>query len=194
MLTDKMGGYNAILVGCGLSVDYDTRTVVRSIVNKAKCQLVIDADGLNILSAQPELLKRTYMPPIITPHHGEMARLCNKTRQEIDASPAVTAVTFAREYNCYVVLKSHNTVIAAPDGRFAVNTNSGNNGLARGGSGDILAGMTASFAAQGMDPFDGAKCSVFLHGYAADLCAERLSKRGMLPSDILTDLATAFEE
>jgi NAD(P)H-hydrate epimerase len=194
LLTERSGGYNAMLIGCGLSIDYDVGTVVRSLVGKVKCQLVIDADGLNILSSQPELLKKANMPPIITPHHGEMARLCGKTRQEVDASPAVTAVTFAHEYNCYVVLKSNRTVIAAPDGRLAINTNSGNNGLARGGSGDILAGMIASLATQGVSPFDAAKCGVFLHGYAADLCAERLSKRGMLPSDILSDLAGLFED
>ena len=194
LLTERSGGYNAMLIGCGLSIDYDVGTVVRSLVGKVKCQLVIDADGLNILSSQPELLKKANMPPIITPHHGEMARLCGKTRQEVDASPAVTALTFAHEYNCYVVLKSNRTVIAAPDGRLAINTNSGNNGLARGGSGDILAGMIASLATQGVSPFDAAKCGVFLHGYAADLCAERLSKRGMLPSDILSDLAGLFED
>ena len=194
LLTERSRGCNAILIGCGLAIDDDTRALVKGIVQEARCRLIIDADGLNVLSEQPELLKKTCMPPIITPHHGEMARLCKKTRQEVDASPAVTAVTFAREYNCYTVLKSHHTVIASPDGRLSINTNSGNNGLSRGGSGDILAGMTASLVCQGAEPFEAAECGVFLHGYAADLCAERLSKRGMLPSDILTDLASLFND
>ncbi len=181
-----------LLLGCGLAIDDDIRTLVKRIISEAECQLVIDADALNILSECPELIKMAKKPPIITPHHGEMSRLCGKTRNDVAKSPIITALRFAEEYNCYVVLKSHITYIATPDGSLAVNDETGNSGLAKGGSGDVLAGMISSFCAQEMKPFDAAKCGVFLHGLSADMCAERLSERAMLPSDILTDLCKLF--
>ncbi|MBR5323035.1 MAG: NAD(P)H-hydrate dehydratase [Clostridia bacterium] len=187
-------GGTALLLGCGLAIDDDTRSLVKRVVSEAECQLVLDADALNILSETPEIIKTAKMPPIITPHHGEMARLCGKNREKVADSPIVTALTFAEKYNCYVVLKSHITYIATPDGSLAINDETGNSGLARGGSGDVLAGMISSFCAQGMNPFDAAKCGVYLHGLSADMCAERLSERAMLPSDILTDLSKIFLE
>ena len=187
-------GGTALLLGCGLAIDDDTRSLVKRVVSEAECQLVLDADALNILSETPEIIKTAKMPPIITPHHGEMARLCGKNREKVADSPIVTALNFAEEYNCYVVLKSHITYIALPDGSLAINDETGNSGLARGGSGDVLAGMISSFCAQGMNPFDAAKCGVYLHGLSADMCAERLSERAMLPSDILTDLSKIFLE
>lgn len=187
-------GCTALLLGCGLAIDDDTRSLVKRVVCKAECQLVLDADALNILAETPEIIKSAKMPPVITPHHGEMARLCGKSREKVADSPIVTALNFAEEYNCYVVLKSHITYIASPDGSLAVNDETGNSGLARGGSGDVLAGMIASFCAQGMKPFDAAKCGVYLHGLSADMCAKRLSERAMLPSDILTDLCKIFLE
>ncbi len=183
-----------ILLGCGLAIDDDTRALVKRIVSEAECQLVLDADALNILSECPELIKNAKRPPVITPHYGEMARLCGKSRGEVADSPIVTALRFAEEYNCFVVLKSHITYIATPDGSLAVNDETGNSGLARGGSGDVLAGVISSFCAQGMKPFDAAKCGVYLHGLSADMCAKRLSERAMLPSDILTDLCKIFLE
>ncbi|MBQ6702163.1 MAG: NAD(P)H-hydrate dehydratase [Clostridia bacterium] len=188
------GKYTAMLVGCGLYIDADTRALVKTVIPEVDTQLVIDADGLNILSECPELLKNAKRPPVITPHFGEMARLCGTDRREIEKDPLEFAKKFAEEYNCIVVLKSAVTYIATPDGRIAVNRENGNPGLSRGGSGDVLAGMIASFCAQKMTPFDAAKCGVFLHGYTADKTAERLSVQGMLPSDLLTDLSSVFKD
>lgn len=184
--------YTALLIGCGLSIDESTRVIVENTVREAECQLIIDADGLNILSEKVDLLKEAHLPPVITPHFYEMARLCNTSVKSIEKEPEKTALNFAKEYNCIVVLKSHKTYVAAPDGSIAVNLEKGNQGLAKGGSGDILAGIISSLCAQKMRPFDAAKCGVYLHGAAADKCAERLSMQGMLPSDILTDLASLF--
>jgi len=185
---------SAMLIGCGMGIDEDVKHAVQRILPLAECQLIIDADALNVLSECPELLLETKKSAIITPHFGEMSRLCGKSREEIEKDPANTASSFSRAYNCIVVLKSHKTYIASPDGKVCVNDKTGNAGLAKGGSGDVLAGMISSFAAQGLEPFCAAKCGVFLHGYAADRCAKRLSKRGMLPSDILTDLCNIFLE
>lgn len=185
---------NALLIGCGLAIDNDTKSLVKRLVCEADCQLILDADALNVISECPDVLKRAKMPPVITPHWGEMARLCKTKRDDIAYSPAFAASKFAKQYNCFVVLKSHITYIAHHNGTVAINSETGNSGLAKGGSGDILAGMIASFCAQKMHPFDAAKCGVFLHGAAADKCAERLSKQAMLPSDILTDLCCIFAQ
>ena len=101
------------------------------------------------------------------------------------------AVGYARANRCVVVLKGHRTIVAGPQGEVFCNT-TGNPGLSRGGSGDILAGMTAAFLGQGLDPLYAAVCAVWLHGAAADRCAARLGQYGMLPHDILYDLGTIF--
>ncbi|MBR5314614.1 MAG: NAD(P)H-hydrate dehydratase [Clostridia bacterium] len=184
--------YTALLIGCGLSIDESTKVIVENTIKEAECQLIIDADGLNILSEKVELLKEAHLPPVITPHFYEMARLCNTSVKNIEKEPEKIALEFAKEYNCIVVLKSHKTYVASYDGQIFVNTEKGNQGLAKGGSGDVLAGIISSLCAQKMSPVDAAKCGVYLHGEAADNCAERLSMQGMLPSDILTDLAKLF--
>lgn len=186
------GRYSALLIGCGLAIDDNTKVIVENTILNAQCRLIIDADGLNILAEDPQLINKAKYPPVITPHFNEMARLCHTTRAKIEEAPEQYALAFAKKYNCFVVLKSHVTYIATPDSKLAINNEVGNVGLARGGSGDLLAGMIASFCAQGLDPFSAAKCGVYIHGKAADLCSERLSKRSMLPSDILDDLSRVF--
>ncbi|MCR4600749.1 MAG: NAD(P)H-hydrate dehydratase [Clostridia bacterium] len=126
-------------------------------------------------------------PIVVTPHPGEMARLLKMPVATVKANMEQIALAFARDNNCVVVLKDHRTIIASPRGKVWRNT-TGNSGLARGGSGDILAGMIGSFLALGMDPFEASVCACWLHGKAADLCAARCSKTGMLPHDIFPDL------
>lgn len=132
-------------------------------------------------------------PMVITPHPGEMARLLDISVAEVKASKEKTALCFARDNNCVVVLKDHRTIIANPRGRIWRNS-TGNSGLARGGSGDILTGMIGSFLALGMDPSEAAVCAVWLHGAAADRCAQRCSETGMLPHDIFDDLKAILLE
>ena len=147
--------------------------------------LVLDADGLNAVAGDFPIRKEPGL--VITPHPGEMARLTGTTIAQIEADRAGTALRFAESCNCVVVLKGHRTVIASPEGELAVNT-TGNSGMARGGSGDLLAGMLGGLLAQGLAPFAAAKCAVWLHGKAGDLCAARLSRQAMLPHDMLDDL------
>lgn len=130
---------------------------------------------------------------IITPHPGELARLCGCSIDDIKASRAEIALLYAIKNNCIVVLKEHRTLIATPEGRIYRNT-SGNSGLARGGSGDILAGMIGSFAAQGLSAEDSAICGVWLHGRAAERCSARRSQTCMLPHDIFEDLGIMMRE
>lgn len=183
----------AMLLGCGMTVCEDTASLVSGLLQRSKCQMVLDADALNVLADDPAQLRCAALPPIVTPHPGEMARLMATTAAQVAADPMQTALSFAAKYHCITVLKGHRTVVAAPDGRCTRNT-TGNAGLACGGSGDVLAGMIASFSAQGIDPYLAAICGVYLHGLAADRCAARLSQTGMLPSDLLSDLCDIFRE
>ena len=148
---------------------------------------VLDADALNALAAgavPPGALPEN---TVLTPHPGEMARLTGLTVAQVQDDRPGVAARYAARHRCVLVLKGSGTVIAAPDGRLLHN-GTGNPGLARGGSGDILAGMIAALLAQGLAPADAAACGVWLHGAAADRCAARKSQLAMLPHDIFDDL------
>ena len=130
---------------------------------------------------------------IVTPHPGEMARLTGLSAAEINADREEIARQYAEKWNAVVVLKGCRTVVAAPDGRVCTNP-TGNPGLARGGSGDVLAGMTAALLACGLPAYEAAACAVYLHGAAADRAAAALGEYGMLPHDILSQLGRIFAE
>ena len=130
---------------------------------------------------------------IVTPHPGEMARLTGLSVAQINADRENTACQYAEKWNAVVVLKGCRTVVAAPDGRVCTNP-TGNPGLARGGSGDVLAGMTAALLACGLPAYEAAACAVYLHGAAADRAAAALGEYGMLPHDILSQLGRIFAE
>ena len=181
----------AVLIGCGLSVCGDTRELVQSFIESCETPMVLDADALNCIAGDPEILKRRKADIIITPHPGEMARLCGSTAKEVNHDRAKTAQSFAENYGVITVLKGAGTIIASPKGRALLNT-TGNSGMATGGSGDVLAGMTAALLAQGKDAFDCAAAAVYLHGTAGDLAAERLGRLSMLPSDIISYIPNAL--
>ena len=176
-----------------MSMCADTAEITRALIENCRCQLILDADALNSTAEfySPELLRKCAVPAVITPHIGEMSRLSGRSVAVIKADRAGAALEFAQKYGCVTVLKDDVTHVALPGGKVLVSS-AGNAGLAKGGSGDLLAGMLSSFCAQGMDSGDASVCAVHLHGMAADLCARRLSMRGMLPSDILYDLCGIF--
>lgn len=177
----------ALLFGCGVGVSEDTEILLKRIIKKSNIPLVIDADGINILSQNIELLKKSKVPVILTPHPGEMARLCGKTVKEVESSRTQTASQFAKENNCIVVLKGANTIIAEPDGTLTFNL-TGNPGMATGGSGDVLAGIMVSLLAQGFKPNDAAKHAVYIHGEAGDKAVSKRNERSLIPSDIIEEL------
>lgn len=187
------GQVTACLIGCGLAENDATARQTQRLVQSARGTLVLDAGGLCSLSDAPQALRPAAGRLVVTPHPGEMARLAHCTVREVQADRPGLAARMARELSAVVVLKGHRTHIAAPDGTLWENR-TGNPGLARGGSGDVLAGMIAGFAAQGLRPLDAALCGVYLHGLAADRCAARLSRQGMLPEDLLCDLCGIFLE
>lgn len=156
--------------------------------------VILDADALNAiasgaLGAAPELPANT----VLTPHPGEAARLLKCSVAEIQENRPNAAQHLADKYGCVVALKGAGTLIAAP-GRDLLQNPTGNPGLARGGSGDVLSGMVAALLAQGLAPMNAAACAVWLHGAAADRCAARTSQMTMLPHDILADLPAVITE
>ena len=195
-LSQALQKATVLLMGPGMGNTAHTQNLVRRLVGEARGTVVLDADGLNAaaaLMAAGEPLPRPVGSLILTPHLGEMSRLTGLTMADIAADPAGTATRFAAKWGCTLVLKGHRTLIAAPDGRLWQNT-TGNAGLSRGGSGDVLAGMVSGLAACGLPAPEAAACAVWLHGAAADRTAKRLGQYGMLPHDILTDLGEIFAE
>jgi NAD(P)H-hydrate epimerase len=184
---------SVMLLGCGLSLNEETKSLVRDIVGSLSCPIILDADGINAFEGHIDLLRTSKAELILTPHPGEMSRLCGKPIAEIQRNRLDTAREFAKEYGVTLVLKGANTVVAAKDGWAFINP-TGNPGMAKGGSGDILAGMTTALTAQGIEPVKAACCAVFIHGLAGDLCAEKLSQYGMLPSDMLMEIPQIFRD
>ncbi len=176
----------ALLCGCGLGKDEGVADIIRD----CSVPMILDADGLNNITAADI---PTDKDVIITPHIGEFSRLTGIGIPDLKADPERYAKDFADRYNVTVVLKDYETVIASPDRETAI-SRYGNPGLARGGSGDVLAGMIASFRAQGLCSYDAAVCGTVLHGASADRCSKRLSQQTMLPHDILHDLTEIFNE
>ena len=182
---------SACLIGCGLGKSSAAREEVSAVLSKASVPLIIDADGINIISENINILKTARVPVILTPHPGEMSRLLKTSVSDVQANRKKYAADFSARYNVVLALKGAGTVVAAPDGRLYEN-HTGNPGMAKGGSGDVLAGMVSSLAAQGIDPFEAASAAVYLHGLAGDMCAEKFSQGAMLPTDIIGMLPGLF--
>lgn len=181
-----------VLLGCGMSVCPDTIAITEALLAAGK-PLVLDADGLNCAASCPDMLKTAKAPVILTPHLKEFSRLCGRSIAEIRENRFALAAEFAAEYGVILILKDSNTVIAAPDGRLWMNTN-GNCGMAKAGSGDILAGMTAAFLAQSVLPEQAAQAAVFLHAAAGDFAAEDLTPYCMTATDLISHLPHAFRQ
>lgn len=178
-------------IGCGMGKSADTLAIVEDIITKTDLPVVLDADGINSVCEHIDILRRGNI--IITPHPQEFARLNAVDKDEIQADRIGYSTRFAKEYGVYVVLKGANTVIATPDGEVFINT-TGNPGMARGGSGDVLTGIITALLAQGLTLRDAALCGVYIHGYAGDIaCAER-GMISMLPTDITEYLGKSFKE
>jgi len=192
-LTECLEAANAVVFGCGLGNNLHTARLLEHVLKNTTCPVVLDADGINAVAGNIHVLKEAKAPLLLTPHPGEMARLAGCDIPQVEADREGMALGFAQRHNVTVVLKGHRTLIASPDGTLTVNE-TGNSGLAKGGSGDLLAGMIGSLLAQGLAPHQAAAVGVFLHGMAADRTAKRLSRTAMLPSDVLEDLAGIFLE
>ncbi|HWA95515.1 MAG TPA: NAD(P)H-hydrate dehydratase [Terracidiphilus sp.] len=187
-----------LAVGPGLGQSAGAAQFLAALLSAGKIPAVIDADALNLLAAKPRLLAalsrqaKNSRVVVLTPHPGEMARLCHATVAEVQADRVKAARNFAQKYGVTLILKGWRTLIAHPDGEIAVNT-TGNPGMAKGGSGDVLAGIVAGMLAQ--HPADSARAveaAVCLHGLAADLAVREMGERVLLATDTLHAFPRAF--
>jgi NAD(P)H-hydrate epimerase len=187
-------GCDAIVVGPGLGTSADVSALVYGLLERSRVPLVLDADALNVFAADPSrLVGRDGVPIVITPHPGEMARLCQSSSAEIQSNRLNTARCFAREHQLFVVLKGSGTVIADPDGAMCLNL-TGNAGMSTGGVGDVLAGMIAAWIVQLGRPDYACQVAVFLHGLAGDVASDKHGEVGLIASDLIACLGEAVRK
>jgi hydroxyethylthiazole kinase-like uncharacterized protein yjeF len=177
-------GKTCLAIGPGIGQAMETRKLIQKIITQIEIPMVIDADGLNNLVGQTQLLQSLKAPAVLTPHPGEMARLINATPAEVQQNRLKCARDFATNFNVHVVLKGAGTVIAHPDGKAYINP-TGNSGMASGGMGDVLTGVLAGFITQGFTPEAAAHAAVYLHGAAADTLAKTIGPFGYLAGEVM---------
>ena len=193
-LLERVSACGAVLIGPGLGRSPETDRTVRRLLEDCRAPVVLDADGINAISAHIDVLDRRRGRPeggetVLTPHEGEFLRLGG----DLSLGRERAAADFARRHGCVLVLKGPGTLVAGPEGRLLRNP-TGNCGMAKGGSGDVLAGMVLSLIGQGAPALEAAACAVWLHGRAGDLCARDLSEYAMTPLDLTGRLPAVFKE
>ncbi len=186
-------GKSAVAVGPGLGLSRETVTLVHRLLHEIELPLVLDADAINAISQQQELLRNASSHSIVlTPHPGEMSQLIGISVAQIEADRISAARDTAVRFGVYIILKGARSICAAPDGRISIN-GSGNPGMASGGMGDVLTGVVTSLLGQGYSPFDACRLGVFLHGCAADLVAAEKGEIGITATDVLERLPYAYK-
>ncbi len=180
----------AVAIGPGLGRSAQLDRLVAELYRHAPQVVVVDADALNALASQRADLSNHAGPRILTPHPGEMARLVAGAIEQVQAAREQAAQALATQHKIIVVLKGHQTVIAGP-GQLAINR-TGNPGMATGGTGDVLTGITVALAAQGLSPFDAARLAAHVHGLAGDQQAQRLGQVSLIARDLIAGLPEAF--
>ena len=173
---------DAVLVGPGLGQSSGVLSVIKAVLENFSGPVVVDADGINVLSTHRDLLRGRSYPTIVTPHDMEFVRLGGVITEDRGES----ASRLALDLGCVVLLKGHETVIT--DGYDTYLNHTGNPGMAVGGSGDVLSGMIVSLLGQGIPPLVASACAAWLHGAAGDLCAKQMGQYAMLPSDMVEAL------
>lgn len=186
---------DVLAIGPGLGRNPSTQKLINKVINKFAKPQVIDADALNALSGNLMLLRNTryaIRDTILTPHPGEMARLLGVNTVQIQKNRKKVAKDFVNRYNIILVLKGHQTIVAQKNKKLYINK-TGNPGMAKAGSGDVLTGIIAAFLAQGLNGFDAAKYAVYLHGLAGDLAAKEKTQMAMIASDIIGKIPQAIK-
>ena len=185
----ELNAYTSIGVGCGIGAELDTKAALKLLIQQCKVPLVLDAEALNILAENKTWLSFLPTVSILTPHPKEFERLCGKWSNSFERLQMQK--DFSLKYNCYVVFKGAYTCISTPLGNCYFNP-TGNAGMAKGGSGDVLTGILTSLLAQRMDPAEACILGVYIHGLAGDLALLNEGERSMLPEDLIANLGKAF--
>jgi len=189
-IESALANSDSVLIGCGMGVTDSTKKLTEFVIKNAHCPIIIDADGINCISSCIDILSESRTDIILTPHPKEMSRLCGTCTEGIQKNRIETAMNFAEKYGVTLVLKGAGTV-TADSKRCTVNI-TGNAGMSRGGSGDVLAGIIASLSAQGYSAFDSCVYGVYIHGLAGDITAEKMGYESMIPTDIINNLSDSF--
>jgi hydroxyethylthiazole kinase-like uncharacterized protein yjeF len=190
-LLELAGDAQAVAIGPGIGTDRRTQKLELSFLAEVEKPTLIDADGINNLTGRLALLSRAKPPLVLTPHPGEFGRLTGLKPSEVNADRVGVSRKFATQRKVVLVLKGASTVVAAPDGRVFVNP-TGNSGLAKGGTGDVLTGLIVGLMAQGISPLDAACAGVFLHGLAADIAVQTITEYCLAAGDLPAYLPQAF--
>lgn len=178
-ITQMLPNMDAVLIGPGLGQSEGTFAVVKTVLEQYPGTVVIDADGINVIVGHIDLLRGRTAPTILTPHVGEFCRISGQACKD----RITAAAKFAADNQVILLLKGHRTIIT--DGSDYYVNQTGNPGMAVGGSGDVLAGMIAALLGQGVAPLQAAACGAWLHGAAGDICEKEIGQYGMLPTDML---------
>ena len=182
---------SALIVGPGLGVHAETEQLLRRLLPRVTTPIVLDADGLTLAAADPQLLRGCRAPLVLTPHPGELSRLLQVSPADIQADRLDAARDFVRDTRLHLVLKGAHTVIYAPDGHRWINC-TGNAAMATAGTGDVLAGLIGALLAQGLSPLQAAQAGVYLHGLAGDQVCAELGATGLIASDLIRALPRAM--
>lgn len=185
----ELGSYSAIGAGCGVGVENQTKAVLKLLIQQCKVPLLLDADALNILAENKTWLSFLPSGAVLTPHPKEFERLCGKWNNSFERLQMQK--DFSSKYNCYVVFKGAYTCISTPLGNCYFNS-TGNAGMAKGGSGDVLTGIITGLLAQGVLAAEACILGVYVHGLAGDLALENEGELSMLPEDLIANLGQAF--
>jgi NAD(P)H-hydrate epimerase len=186
-------GKDALLIGPGISTNPSTAKLVLSLLPKLTVPVVIDADGLNILAENLDVLKSLTKPAVLTPHPGEFARLVGLAINDVLDHRLELVPQFAEKYGVHLVLKGYRTLIASPQGNVFINS-TGNPGMATGGSGDVLSGMIAALIIQEKDILGATLAAVYLHGLSGDIGAKKLGERSLIAGDLIKFIPQALRE
>ncbi len=183
---------SAIVIGCGMGISADTMQITRYVAQTASCPVIIDADALNCIAKDPQILGNTGNKLVLTPHPGEMSRLIKRETSYINENREDVAKEFAQKNSVTLLLKGHKTVIANKKGDVRINT-TGNSALAKGGSGDLLSGIMGALAAN-TNEFDAASLAAYLHGLAADYASKEHTEYCVTPTLCADYLSKAFKD
>ena len=192
-ILERIDKADAVLIGPGLGRSSDAARVLKNVLSSSKVPVIVDADGINAAAKNMDMLSDCTCPVIFTPHTVEMARLTGLDRDYIEENRLVVSKEFAEEYGVTVILKGHHTIVTASDGEQYINI-TGNPGLATGGSGDVLAGITASLAARGINEAAAAAMAVYIHGKAGDIAKDKYGMESVTASRVMKSIPDALRQ
>lgn len=204
------GTAHLLAIGPGIGVSAETTRIMKNLIKNSSSPIIIDADGINSIGGERRIFKTTNVPIILTPHPGEMTRLLQDSkrqkiikknssiqkpdteiRRSIERDRINTVLSFSRDTKTYLVLKGAPTIIATPDSKAFINA-TGNPGMAKGGTGDVLTGMIAGFLSQTMNPINACILGVFIHGLAGDIAVSEKGLHPLMATDIIDKIPDAF--